>query len=117
MRITPGIIQTVLGNGQEGWDGDGGPALQAACQTPYMCAFDTQGNMFVCMGRHHRIRRMDATTGKLTPNDPPSTSVAPGSGPRHFAFHPNGKFAYVINEISLAVTAFRYDADRGVLTA
>src|SRR5205823_3876917 len=32
----------------------------------YMCAFDTQGNMFVCMGRHHRIRRMDATTGLLT---------------------------------------------------
>src|SRR5215510_2848019 len=66
MPITPGIIQNVLGNGQEGWDGDGGPALQAACQTPYMCAFDTQGNMFVCMGRHHRIRRMDATTGIIT---------------------------------------------------
>ena len=65
MLITPGIIQTVLGNGQEGWSGDGGPALQAACQTPYMCAFDTQGNMFVCMGRHHRIRRMDATTGMI----------------------------------------------------
>ena len=65
MLITPGIIQTVLGNGQEGWGGDGGPALQAACQTPYMCAFDTQGNMFVCMGRHHRIRRMDATTGMI----------------------------------------------------
>ena len=66
MPITPGIIQTVLGNGHEGFDGDGGPALQAACQTPYMCAFDTQGNMFVCMGRHHRIRRMDAKTGIIT---------------------------------------------------
>jgi sugar lactone lactonase YvrE len=66
MLITPGIIQTVLGNGHEGWGGDGGPALQAACQTPYMCAFDTQGNMFVCMGRHHRIRRLHATTGIIT---------------------------------------------------
>src|SRR5262249_52305691 len=66
MAITPGIIQTVLGNGHEGWGGDGGPALQAACPTPYMCAFDAQGNMFVCMGRHHRIRRMDATTGIIT---------------------------------------------------
>src|SRR5262252_97038 len=66
MPITPGIIQNVLGNGQEGWDGDGGPALHAACQTPYMCAFDAQGNMFVCMGRHHRIRRMDATSGIIT---------------------------------------------------
>src|SRR5499426_4582039 len=66
MPIMPGIIQTVLGNGQEGWGGDGGPAIHAACETPYMCAFDTQGNMFVCMGRHHRIRRMDATTGIIT---------------------------------------------------
>ena len=66
MPITPSIIQTVLGNGQEGWSGDGGPALQAACETPYMCAFDTQGNMFVCMGQHHRIRRMDVKTGIIT---------------------------------------------------
>ena len=66
MPIMRGIIQTVLGNGQEGFGGDGGPALQAACETPYMCAFDTQGHMFVCMGQHHRIRRMDANTGIIT---------------------------------------------------
>src|SRR5262245_37939439 len=66
MRIKLGVIQTVVGNRQDGCDGDDGPALQAACQTPYMCAFDTQGNMFVCMGRHHRIRRMDAATGIIT---------------------------------------------------
>ena len=40
----------------------------------------------------------------------------PGSGPRHFAFHPSGKFAYVINEIACTVTAFDYDAEQGVLT-
>ena len=38
------------------------------------------------------------------------------SGPRHFAFHPTGRFAYVINEISSTVTAFTYDKARGVLT-
>jgi 6-phosphogluconolactonase len=54
--------------------------------------------------------------GKLTPNDPPFAKVAPGSGPRHFAFHPNGKYAYVINEITKTVTAFRYDAAAGRLT-
>jgi len=66
MPIVQGIIQTVLGNGQEGYGGDGGPAIQAACETPYMCAFDTQGHMFVCMGQHHRIRRVDANTGIIT---------------------------------------------------
>ena len=55
--------------------------------------------------------------GKLTPNDPPSTKVKDRSGPRHFAFHPDGKHAYVINEIDCTVTAFDYDADHGTLTA
>lgn len=54
--------------------------------------------------------------GKLTPNDPPFGKTAPGSGPRHFAFHPSGKFAYVINEMGNTVTAFAYNADKGSLT-
>ena len=66
MLVQKGIIRTVLGNGEEGWDGDGGPALQAACQLPYACEFDPEGNMVVCMGRQHRIRRMDARTGVIT---------------------------------------------------
>src|SRR5258706_14638824 len=43
------------------------------------------------------VYRFDAVKGTLTPNEPPSTSVKAGSGPRHFAFHPNGHNAYVIN--------------------
>ena len=66
MLARKGIIQTVLGNGDEGWEGDGGPALEAACQLPYACEFDPQGNMVVCMGRQHLIRRMDAQTGIIT---------------------------------------------------
>ena len=62
------------------------------------------------------VYRFDSKQGTLTANDPPSVSVAPGAGPRHFAFHPNGRFAYVINELALTVTAFGYAADRGVLT-
>jgi 6-phosphogluconolactonase len=61
------------------------------------------------------VYRYDAARGTLTPNDPPAAAVAPESGPRHFAFHPNGKTAYVINELASTVTAFRYDADRGTL--
>jgi 6-phosphogluconolactonase len=62
------------------------------------------------------VYRFDAARGKLTPNEPPSASVAAGAGPRHFAFHPDGRHAYVINELNSTVTAFRYDANRGVLT-
>ena len=62
------------------------------------------------------IYRFDAGQGTLAPADPPSAAVQPGAGPRHFAFHPNGRVAYVINEINLTVTAFSADADRGSLT-
>jgi 6-phosphogluconolactonase len=63
------------------------------------------------------VYKFDPIHGKLTPNDPPSTKVKDRSGPRHFAFHPDGKHAYVINEIDCTVTAFDYDADHGTLTA
>jgi 6-phosphogluconolactonase len=62
------------------------------------------------------VYRFDAAKGALTPNDPPFTAVKPGSGPRHFTFHPSGKFAYLINDLASTVTAFSYDAARGALT-
>jgi 6-phosphogluconolactonase len=62
------------------------------------------------------VYRLDPSSSKLTANDPPFAAVKPGSGPRHFAFHPSGKFAYVINEIACTVTAFAYDPNRGELT-
>ncbi len=62
------------------------------------------------------IYRFDAATGKLEKNDPPAVRVAAKSGPRHFAFHPNGRYAYVINEMANTVTAMKYDADKGTLT-
>ncbi len=61
------------------------------------------------------VYRFRANDGSLVANDPPATLIAPGSGPRHFAFHPRGRFAYVINELTSTVTAFSYDAQRGVL--
>src|SRR5690348_12020896 len=61
------------------------------------------------------VYRFDAATGKLTANDPPFAKLEPGSGPRHVAFAPNGKFVYVINELQSTVTAFSYDAGSAVL--
>lgn len=58
----------------------------------------------------------DPARGLLKPHDPPAAKVAPASGPRHFAFHPEGRFGYVINEMANTVTAFAYDADNGILT-
>lgn len=62
------------------------------------------------------VYRFDAVKGILEPNDPPFLATAAGAGPRHIAFHPNGKFVYAINELNSTVTAYRYDNARGVLT-
>ncbi|MCS7263367.1 MAG: lactonase family protein [Armatimonadetes bacterium] len=62
------------------------------------------------------VYRFDATKGTLKPNDTPFASTAPGAGPRHIAFHPNGKFVYSINELNSTVTAYRYDPSKGILT-
>ncbi len=61
------------------------------------------------------VYKFDADKGALTPNDPPFATVAPGAGPRHLAWHPSGRFAYVINEMGNTVTAFAYDAEAGRL--
>jgi 6-phosphogluconolactonase len=64
------------------------------------------------------IYRFDAATGRLTPNAPqPFVATAPGAGPRQIALHPNARFAYLINELDSTVTAFSWDAGRGVLDA
>jgi 6-phosphogluconolactonase len=63
------------------------------------------------------VYKLDPIKGSLTPNTPPFAQVKPGSGPRHFAFHPNGKFGYVLTEMATTVTAFSYDAKKGALTA
>lgn len=55
------------------------------------------------------VYHFDPSGGTLAPNNPPSAKVEPGAGPRHLAFHPSGKFVYVINEMQSSVTAFAYD--------
>lgn len=60
--------------------------------------------------------RFDADAGKLAANDPPFAAVKAGAGPRHMVFRPDGRFAYVINELNSTVTTFAYDAQGGRLT-
>jgi 6-phosphogluconolactonase len=61
------------------------------------------------------IYRFDARAGRLIPNAQPWVQLKPGAGPRHFVFHPGGKFAYVMNELDSTVTAFAHDGARGTL--
>lgn len=62
------------------------------------------------------IWKFNADRGKLTPADPAFVSLPPGDGPRHFHFHPNGKWFYSIQEEGSTVALFDYDADQGTLT-
>jgi 6-phosphogluconolactonase len=62
------------------------------------------------------IYRFDAATGKLTANDPPFAKVTPGMGPRHLAFHPNGRWVYAVQELANEVVAFEWDDTQGKLT-
>ncbi len=61
------------------------------------------------------VYKLDSAKSTLAPNDPPFASLKPGAGPRHLAFHPSGRFVYVINELDSTMTGFGYDAKQGVL--
>jgi 6-phosphogluconolactonase len=60
--------------------------------------------------------RFDAAKGELALNDPPTMPGEENAGPRHLKFHPNGKWAYVVNEQGKSVTFCHYDAEKGLLT-
>lgn len=62
------------------------------------------------------IYKLDPEKGTLTPNDPAFAEIPAGSGPRHLAFHPSGKYAYVCGEMTSTVHAMTYDAAKGALT-
>lgn len=63
------------------------------------------------------VWKFDAEKGVLTPNDPPSVSLPPGDGPRHFAFHGNGRWCYSLQEEGSTIVLFDYDATLGRLAA
>src|SRR5262245_13095514 len=60
--------------------------------------------------------RLEPASGVLVPGEPAEAPVAAGFGPRHLAFHPDGRFAYVVGELASAITAFAYDATCGTFT-
>ena len=61
------------------------------------------------------IYRFDSEHGSLTANHLPFVKLRAKSGPRHLAFHPNGHFVYVINELASQITVFSYDKRAGIM--
>ncbi|MGC6467169.1 MAG: lactonase family protein, partial [Akkermansiaceae bacterium] len=61
------------------------------------------------------IYKLDAAAGTITPNDPPFLKLPGATGPRHFSFHPSGKWAYTNLEMSLQIAALSHDAETGAL--
>jgi 6-phosphogluconolactonase (cycloisomerase 2 family) len=62
------------------------------------------------------IWKLDLEKGKLIPNDPAFVELPSGDGPRHFAFHPNGRWFYSLQEEASTLATYDYDAARGRLT-
>ena len=66
MPFEAGKIQTYVGTGEAGYAGDGGPALKALCTEPFMCDFDSDGNLYYSESRNNIVRRVDKATGVIT---------------------------------------------------
>src|SRR5271169_2940044 len=99
--------------------GEPGPnRKEQASSHPHNAVFDPSGRFIaVCDKGLDRVFvfRLDAASGKLTPNDPPFVATRAGAGPRHIAFHPKMPLAFVINELGSSVTTYRFDPQRGML--
>jgi 6-phosphogluconolactonase (cycloisomerase 2 family) len=61
------------------------------------------------------VWKFDSQRGALTPGDSHVVALPPGSGPRHFVFHPNGRWFYSIQEEASTIASFDYDAETGRL--
>jgi 6-phosphogluconolactonase len=84
----------------------------------HMIAADPSGRFVISveMGLDQiLVWKFDARAGVLSANDPPAISLPPGDGPRHFAFHPNGRWFYSLQEEASTIVAFDYDSARGRL--
>ncbi len=99
--------------------GDPGPnRTQQANSHPHDAVFDPSGRVIAVPDKgldRVFVFRLDAASGKLTPNDPPFVATRAGAGPRHIAFHPTMPLAYVVNELDSSVATYRFDAQRGNL--
>jgi len=84
----------------------------------HMVGFDARNRFLIAADKgldRVLVYRFDSSTGGVIPNQPPSAALPPGSGPRHFAFHPDGRWLFAINEQAATITTFSWDEESGRL--
>ena len=104
-----------------GADGVAGPAAHVfpTGQNAHFVLTDPSNrNLFVTnLGSDAVMQwRFDPASGELTPNATPNFAARPKAGPRHMAFHPNGRFGYLLNELDAGVDVLAFDAAKGTLS-
>ncbi len=90
------------------WDGQAGPdKVEQTSSHPHDIQFAPDGRFLMVPDKGFdkiSIFKFDPADGKLVPNEPPFTFIQTGAGPRHLAFHPNGLYAYLLNELNSTLT-------------
>ncbi len=124
MPFESGKIQTYVGTGEKGYAGDGGPADQALCTEPFMCDFDSAGNLFYSESRNNVIRRVDKATGIVTTVAGNGEAGYSGDGgpaiqatmkePYSLQVDRNNGDIYIVDRLNAVVR--RVDAATGVIT-
>jgi 6-phosphogluconolactonase len=101
--------------------GSPGPdPVQQSSSHPHDVPFDRSGRVVIVPDKgFDRVFafKLDASSGKLAPGDPPWVTARPGAAPRHADFHPTAPYAYVNNELDSTVTTYRFDSERAGLEA
>lgn len=103
-----------------GTDGAVGEAVQTAATEPNAHAVQASpDNRFLfasCLGGGVVLRyRFDADTGAFAAAGAPAWRARPGAGPRHFVFHPQAPYVYLINELDATIDVLAFDAASGTL--
>lgn len=91
--------------------------IEQKLSKPHFNPFDPSGKFVIVADKGlDRIFTFRFENGRLTPSEPAFVVSREGAGPRHIAFHPNSRFAYVVNELDSSVTTYRCNASNGQLT-
>jgi 6-phosphogluconolactonase len=101
--------------------GDPGPhKVEQTSSHPHDIVFDPSGRFVLVPDKgldRVFVFRFDSATGRLAPTEQGSVKSRPGAGSRHLAFHPKLPIVWVLNELDSTIATYRFDTERGTLTA